>query len=515
MNRYIFVVFALLILITSASAISEDTEAATDYYDPETKTLTISLNLEGYSESNPAPWKSYASEIENIIIEDHVTKIGSYMFANLTSVTEIEIPSSVTDIGNCAFMGCTGITELNIPDSVRTIGDKAFSGMTSLKVLSTGSALTSAGDEAFSKLTSLEKIVFRSQNLNTSEGSPFSNIGSVKNIEVEFTDRIRDIPDSLFYSNNPVSFSSLKIPSSVKSIGNHSFYGCKIESVTLPFTLTEIGNYAFYGSSLKSVNLENVTEIGSNAFGNCINLNNVDISSSGLLKEGVFNGCSSLSSLIIGNNISYVEINSLSGTQIKELIFPEKTSYVGDKAFANCKNLESVIFISDLTYLGNNSFENCTSLKTVVLQNVSDPGTNVFKNCPVKEMIAIGSYSESFTELSDECKIYTRANQSSDSGLSPVTYYIYSRDITVFNNILLDIDLINHNEVRKATGWENSDGKEVSDVSEIKSSKSLYASYADSSSPSKSGGYSVISYITLVLGIVSLAAAIFIVYKER
>ena len=51
--------------------------------------LTISGSgaMKNFSESNPAPWKVYASKIQSVKVEDGVTNVGDYAFDGLTEVT--------------------------------------------------------------------------------------------------------------------------------------------------------------------------------------------------------------------------------------------------------------------------------------------------------------------------------------------------------------------------------------------------------------------------------------------
>lgn len=62
------------------------------------------------------------------------------------------------------------------------------------------------------------------------------------------------------------------IPNSVKSIGNDAFYGCKnLSSVTISKGVTSIGDYAFQEcTNLTSITIPNsVKSIGDNAFEGC------------------------------------------------------------------------------------------------------------------------------------------------------------------------------------------------------------------------------------------------------
>ena len=120
-------------------------------------------------------------------------------------------------------------------------------------------------------------------------------ITSPENLEVQcdgFTDaHINDesvvIPETVKYNKKNYTvvlirdlafedcrgLTSIKIPSSVTSIGNYVFSGCSsLTSIDIPSSVTSIGNDAFSGcSSLTSIKIpSSVTSIGECAFKGCI-----------------------------------------------------------------------------------------------------------------------------------------------------------------------------------------------------------------------------------------------------
>ena len=105
-------------------------------YDPATKTLTISGAgpMTDYSSVEDVRWAEYRAEIENLVIDNGVTSIGSYAFALCTGLTAAIIPDSVTSIGNLAFSGCSGLTSVTIPANITSIGYATFSGCSNLTV---------------------------------------------------------------------------------------------------------------------------------------------------------------------------------------------------------------------------------------------------------------------------------------------------------------------------------------------------------------------------------------------
>ena len=100
------------------------------------------------------------------------------------------------------------------------------------------------------------------------------------------------IPDKVFDGNK--SYVVTHIP-------RYSFYECSIHSIKLPDTVKEIGDFAFNNcESLISVDLGNSVEsVGIFAFLNCLSLKNITIPSSlSYISEGMFRHCATLNEMI-------------------------------------------------------------------------------------------------------------------------------------------------------------------------------------------------------------------------
>ena len=193
-----------------------------------------------------------------------------------------------------------------------------------------------------------------------------------------------------------------------------------IPSVIDGYTITIIGNPAFSGcTSLASVTIpEGVTSIGECAFYNCSSLTSVTIPSSvNSINYSAFWGCSSLTDFYVDTNNPYYSSEDgvlfnkdktvlvqypIGNTRITYVI-PKGVTSIGDRAFENCKSLESVTIHEGVTSIGRSAFSGCTSLASVTIpDSVTSIGNYAFDDCTSLASVTI---SEGVTSIGS-CAFY-------------------------------------------------------------------------------------------------------------
>lgn len=244
------------------------------------------------------------------------------------------------------------ITEVVIDNSIKVLPEGAFASCSKLQKINL-SHVTSIGRSAFSELTKLENIDLSS---------------------------VTEIGDRAFI--NCKSLTSISLPN-VKKIDPMTFYHCTgLKSVELGSNLQTIGEGAFGECiALETINLSSVTTIDENAFFKCENLTEVNLSAATLIGQGVFRKCTSLSSVVLGENLTGISAYAFFECENLESVDLSYVETVGDYAFSGCTSLSEVTMGEDLTTLGAYAFDRCSALRSIDLSYVKDLGEYCFNQC--------------------------------------------------------------------------------------------------------------------------------------
>ena len=273
------------------------------------------------------------SALESVVIPDNVRTIGYAAFYKCEALKDVIIPDSVTTLDEWAFSSCTSLKTIIIPENVQGLGQYAFAYCRSLCRIEClpadpprcgeyflagtkeGWIIVPEGSVSRYKeadgwkdyeeriITAKEEespvIVFKDQytkavcvekwdrngdgelsELEAASVKVINRDNAFKQIKyfdefVHFTG-LSSIPSSLFYDASGLV--SIKLPPTIKTIGQSAFYRCSGLSGTLvlPDGLTSLGAYAFSYCSGLTGNLAipgSLVDIPQSAFYGCSRLN--------------------------------------------------------------------------------------------------------------------------------------------------------------------------------------------------------------------------------------------------
>ena len=394
--------------------------------------------------------------LKSVTLPSGLISIGDRAFMSCISITSLDLPSSLTTAGEMALAGCSNLTSLTLHSGLTNIkgnnllggnmpyyhnlkdvryiidsdletylqsnhpiindircGIKYYLNDQEITTLEIPSEITSIGDGVFLSSNSLTNLTLSSK--ITSAGKyAFNNCSNLKDIRYYIYDDLATYIQKghpAFYVNcgikyywNNQEITTLEIPTSVTSIGNHAFYGCNgLTSVEFPSNLSSIGDWAFSNcSGLTSVDLpSSITKMGECVFYWCKNLSSVKLPSEiTAISNSAFGGCISLKNIELPAGITSIGDNAFTGcSNLQNINLPSGITTIGSGAFWDCSNLTNVILPSALTSIGNIAFVNCSNLANVTLSsNITSIGSSAFSGCKSLKNLTI---SKDVTSIKD------------------------------------------------------------------------------------------------------------------
>jgi len=351
------------------------------------------------------------SNLTSVIIPEGVVTIDGMAFAECRKLTEVAIPNSVMSVGPNAFQRLTAFPPLSVSwqynpartaqqlrisaflthvelDGVTQINDHAFMGATRLTQIEIPSSVTKIGSNAFlgmnsaifsvtwnynPRLAGVNEISRFVTTVNFSEVSSipanafrdFARLATLTN-----TEGIRYVGENAFYNtlwfgNHPdgIVYVGLvlyaykgEMPAgtvinnirwdTVMIAGGVFRNQTNLTGIVFSMSMTEIGDHAFSGSGLTGfLDLRNITHIGTNAFNNT-QITEINLSGVVEIGTGAF-----------GSNLG-----------LWSVYIPSSVAFIGDRAFAGCRNLANATFSdnSHLRFIGDRAFAN-NALTTVII----------------------------------------------------------------------------------------------------------------------------------------------------
>ena len=183
------------------------------------------------------------TKIRTVVIGNNISKLSSYVFLSIRSLTSIYIPDGV-DFGDYVFQNCNNLQYVRLPSDMTILPTGAFRACYALESINLPNTLTTIESYAFYECFGLKSIVIPDS---------VSDLGSYA-LSYCYTLDSCTLPVSITKLTSSMfrdcrTMRSINIPDGVTSIAGYMFYNnYALDTLTLPASVTSISDYAFYNA---------------------------------------------------------------------------------------------------------------------------------------------------------------------------------------------------------------------------------------------------------------------------
>ena len=418
----------------------------------------------------PESFCSSASYLEEVVLPDTLTTIGSYAFNYCSSLRSIIIPPNVTSIGDYAFEGCENLYEVYNLSSLNIVAGSEDNGYIGYyaKVVHTSldepSIFQTTDDGLEFLVTEDECTLIGCTGTNITIPATYNGRTYTCNtldnnreiVSVTIQDGVTSIISNMF--NNCYNLTSVIIGNSVTSIGSGAFNNCpklvevyNLSSLNIEKgsknngcvgyyarniytpdsgekkTFTTNNGYIFYedgetryllgykGTDTELILPENCNgktyEIYQFAFYENGIITGITIPDSVTRIAGyAFWNCSSLTSATISDSVtSIANVAFQNCTGLTSINIPNSITSIGEYAFSNCSSLTSINIPDSITSIQPWTFHMCRSLTSInIPDSVISIGNYAFSQCSGLESINVSSGNAKYHSVGN-CLIETKS----------------------------------------------------------------------------------------------------------
>lgn len=268
-------------------------------------------NINSYQVS---PQNAYFKNIGNNLYSKDGTRLITY--ASGQADNSFTVPDGVTTIGMIAFLLVNDLNTVIISKDVASIEENAFvflHNFSSFEVNEDNQHYSVIDGVLYDKTAT--KLIRYPQNKaavhfimpnSVTHMSAYSFMDAVFLQEITLSDNLQQISHSAFFNATNLSKVNYSVSAPISEIQSNAFENCiSLEQFQIPQATTILGSEVFAGSGIINIVIPtNITSIGSNVFKSCYNLTNVRIGTSSLteIDSGFFSNCDSLSEIHILND---------------------------------------------------------------------------------------------------------------------------------------------------------------------------------------------------------------------
>ena len=315
--------------------------------------------------------------------EEGGVHIGVGCFAYDTMLSGIDFSKTDGEIENDAFYGCTSLTRIELV-GVTSIGSYAFADCSSLEYVTNANNVKVIGEGAFSRVSeSGSAPVFASIIIGSVEEiGDGAFMGNEYLSEIVLPEGLKKISDFTFALCT--SLKRVVLPSTVTEIGQYAFRSCEsLYTINLE-NVKVFGEYAFYNAIktyTTAVDLSSAEKVEKYAFSNSLIYCPITAQSLTEIGEGAFSK-TYITSLTAPNLTHIGQAAFYRSVMLAKVVFGKDLQYIGSYAFLGASSLKVIAYFDGEKEVTDGEINSYAKLSGGVLYTIMPSGKYELKAVP-------------------------------------------------------------------------------------------------------------------------------------
>ena len=351
--------------------------------------------------------------IISVTLPSNLKSIPSYAFQDCDLLSAIELPDSVTEIGSGAFLGCNSLTNVTLPSNLKSIPSYAFENCYSLSTIDIPNTVTKIGTRAFAETKIRVMTIPESVDIINDGAFPssmrklvcegptppeLSDLGNIFIVYVPVGCR------NNYISVYPWSSNRVIVDGSGVTVNVNATPGMMGEEILKHTSYLADVNFLILSGKVDNTDIDNLKNSMPNLL--TIDMHDLDLET---IPSSLFENRRALLEVILPKNVktigngAFANCINLDSIALPEGLLRLEDGYYNNYGssdnrgcFKNCNSLVSVTFPSTLTNIGECAFYGCSSLRTITMgDGLVKIGEGAFANCYSLENVVLGLNTES------------------------------------------------------------------------------------------------------------------------
>jgi sorbitol-specific phosphotransferase system component IIA len=402
-----------------------------------------------------------------------VREIGDYVFDNY-KFSEIILPSSLRTIGNGAFESCYNLKSITIPEGTEVIDQNAFWNCYSLNNIVLPSSLAYIGEFAFTYCSALDAVVSHIAEPTHIDDNAFTNMTWNSGTQ-----------QYSYVSSSATLYVPVGTKSKYEAIVGWTKFKAIEEGEVMEAKVGDL-NYSYVtGSKTATVIAGNYSNLESVTIPATITINNEKYQVKAIGNRA-FNECYNIESLTIAEGIERIGEYAFYNDNFTELVLPSSLKEIGTAAFEGCSGIQSLTIPEGVEVIGPYAFWSCSSVPKVVLpSSLTYIGELAFNYCST--LTAVVSHITEPIQIDDNAF----ATRNWNSGTQQYEYFPSSATLYV--------PIGTKSKYEAIVGWTKFKAIEEGEVKEAKVGdlKYSYTTGSKTATVIKDDSYSSLTSVTI------------------